>query len=485
MRIIIVILLLFAASFTFGQINFYKQYSEEGYDFGQGILQMEDSSYVITGSSSSFGDYQSQAFLLHVDSLGNVLWSNNYGGMESDWGRRVLYKDGFGFFIAGYTNSIGNGAYDYYLVKTDVNGVEEWETSFGGSGWEKVHDAALTRDSGVIMVGESSSNLTNHKDIYIVRTNKTGDEVWSTTIGNDGDDWATTVKTYQDSTFLVAGSTYVTDSLHTRGFFMQFHEDGTLLWGDTIHFNGNVEINDFILSNDSIRAVGNYFHDGDSSNVMTFSYVITTESFFTLDTLNTGGHLTGEKIASYRDATFPFLVAYNIVSSQNFPIGPDLNVGYYLSGLWYAGAAALINHEGPDIAGQMISTSDGGAALVGYTSTDGMGGGNIFLCKFGVELNFPTILGVTAVNSFVSIEEFSEFEQTIIYPNPANDVFTIETQSNEAMSLVIYDVVGKSILVKAFQGTEVVDVSMLHSGAYLVEIQLGNKLIGTKRLVIQ
>ena len=98
------------------------------------------------------------------------MWSNNYGGPESESGRRVLYKKNFGFFICGFTNSIGSGGFDNYLAKVDELGNLEWEKAYGGEGWEKVHDAALTKDTGVIMVGETSSNFSDNQDIYIVRT---------------------------------------------------------------------------------------------------------------------------------------------------------------------------------------------------------------------------------------------------------------------------------------------------------------------------
>ena len=120
------------------QIEFFKNYTNNGYDFGQGVVQLEDSSYVITGSSSSFQDGAAQAFLLKIDSLGNHVWAHDYGGIETDWGRRVLYKKNVGFFIAGYTNSMGNGGYDAYLIKTDEQGTKLWEKTFGKEGWEKI-----------------------------------------------------------------------------------------------------------------------------------------------------------------------------------------------------------------------------------------------------------------------------------------------------------------------------------------------------------
>ena len=127
-NIIKITFLLFTLSpnFIFGQTNFYKIYTNNGYDIGQGVVQLEDSSYVITGSSSSFKEGASQAFLLKVDSLGKYIWSKDFGGDESEGGRRVLYKKNVGYFIAGYTNSIGKGGYDNYLAKTNEKGDFSW-----------------------------------------------------------------------------------------------------------------------------------------------------------------------------------------------------------------------------------------------------------------------------------------------------------------------------------------------------------------------
>ncbi|MFM8242588.1 MAG: hypothetical protein ACKN86_07265, partial [Crocinitomicaceae bacterium] len=90
MRILIIFLFAVFAFSGFSQISFYKLYSGTGYDKGEGVVQLADSSYTITGSSSSWSG-NSDAFLLHLDSLGNYKWSRNYGGDEADIGRRVLF----------------------------------------------------------------------------------------------------------------------------------------------------------------------------------------------------------------------------------------------------------------------------------------------------------------------------------------------------------------------------------------------------------
>ena len=75
---IIILFLIFAHSVN-AQISFFKTYGENGFDFGHGIIQLADSSYVITGSSSSFQDAPSRAFMLKVDSMGQYIWSRSFG----------------------------------------------------------------------------------------------------------------------------------------------------------------------------------------------------------------------------------------------------------------------------------------------------------------------------------------------------------------------------------------------------------------------
>ena len=99
MRILITITLVVSATISFGQVSsFFKLYSDQGDDSGHGIVELLDSSYAVTGSSSSFiGGVGSQAFLLKIDSTGGFEWSKNYGGPESEVGRRIMHIDNIGY----------------------------------------------------------------------------------------------------------------------------------------------------------------------------------------------------------------------------------------------------------------------------------------------------------------------------------------------------------------------------------------------------
>ena len=130
---LILFFVLTLASFSVkSQIAFFKAYSDNGYDKGEGIVQLQDSSYLVTGSSSSFSS-SSQAFILKVDSLGNRLWSKNFGGIETEKGRRIFHVPNDGIYVVGQTNSYANKFYDAYFFKTDEVGNLLYEKNYVGT----------------------------------------------------------------------------------------------------------------------------------------------------------------------------------------------------------------------------------------------------------------------------------------------------------------------------------------------------------------
>ena len=244
-------------SCTYGQSTFYKVYSGLGYDIGEGVAELPDSSFVVTGSSTSW-EGSSQVYFMKIDSAGTRQWTKHYGGPESDGASRVLFNEDLGLYAIGYTNSIGFGDYNGLVVKTDGNGNEEWQKIYGQpTAWEFLNDAVFAADSSIVMVGESQSLLDGDKDIYIVRITPIGDTLWTKTISNPGPDHATSITVVQDSLFIIGGSFYCEDSLAQKGFVMKMNKEGSILWMDTVgNYSGDYTIEDVSVSTDKINAVG-------------------------------------------------------------------------------------------------------------------------------------------------------------------------------------------------------------------------------------
>ncbi len=477
----IMIVSLLLACTSWGQINFFKLFTNNGADFGHGVVQLEDSSYVITGSSSSFGA-TSQAFLLKIDSMGNYLWSNQYGGTEMEQGRRVLYKDDFGFFICGYTNSMGNGGFDYYLAKVDEDANLEWEKAIGGYGWEKVHDAAMTRDTGTIMVGETSSNPTDNLDMYIVRTDIAGDTLWTRTYGGSGDDYLSSIRQHNDSMYVVGGRKWIADSAMFKGYMAYIKDDGTLMWEDTMGINGSYWINDVEVEDTRFVGIGGTSGGGkDGIDFYFYPVDFGGGALGPLESPNPGDE-NFQHITTYGPAD-DFYIASTNIDQWSYEGGVDVRVSKFLTNMaWQNGFA--IGHPDPDVPGDIIRTSDGGALVVGYTTGVISGGNEVFVAKIGPgNANFPNPQMDLIVDAIVSVEEVIEDVDMAIYPNPASTGISIETSLVDYTDVALRDASGKLVASEKMQLTTSMNVSQLSDGWYILEIS-GDGVKPVRRKVV-
>ena len=121
-------------------------------------------------------------------------WNMTFGGADDDWGTSVQQTFDGGYIFAGYTDSYGAGSCDFWLVKTDANGTEQWNETFGGTEADYGWSVQQTTDGGYIIAGETSSYGAGNGDAYLIKTDASGGKEWEKTFGGSGDDWAGTVQ---------------------------------------------------------------------------------------------------------------------------------------------------------------------------------------------------------------------------------------------------------------------------------------------------
>ena len=479
MRILISFIILCVSLLSYGQNNFFKMYSGYGYDRGEGIVQLEDSSYVITGSSSSWGE-SSQAFLLKIDTVGNYLWSQSYGGPESEAGKRVLYNADLGFYIAGFSNSFGSGDFDAYLVKTDLNGNKLWEKTYGKpSDWERINDAIWTKDSTILMVGEVQATNGAASDILIIHADKNGDTLWTKTFGSIGEDRANTIISVQDSLFMIGGEMFIPDSNLVKGFILKMNTAGDIIWQDTItDLAGKYGVTDLSLGVNVIYAVGfreinpenfdDYAGKFDINGTLIFQYtkqdLVQIESNYFSEVLFLPSQ---NKIAiTYRTFNPGFEGQdYDIVIA-NFD-GFDLG---------WLDQFRTINNEGLDENSQLLATNDGTYVTVGTNSSTGLfentsnGGSHIYVMKVGANNVFPITYNVNTLNQLVEIESLANTIQAKISPNPFNEELTISLSSEIPIQGIIYNALLEEVLKFDIFGETTIETSNLSPGSYFVKL---------------
>ena len=479
MRILISFIILCVSLLSYGQNNFFKMYSGSGYDRGEGIVQLEDSSYVVTGSSSSWGE-SSQAFLLKIDTVGNYLWSQSYGGPESEAGKRVLYNADLGFYIAGFSNSFGSGDFDAYLVKTDLNGNKLWEKTYGKpSNWERINDAIWTKDSTILMVGEVQATNGAASDILIIHADKNGDTLWTKTFGSIGEDRANSIISVQDSLFIIGGEMFIPDSNLVKGFILKMNTAGDIIWQDTItDLAGKYGVTDLSLGVNVIYVVGfreinpenfdDYAGKFDINGTLIFQYtkqdLVQIESNYFSEVLFLPSQ---NKIAiAYRTLNPGFGEQdYDIVIA-NFD-GFDLG---------WLDQFRTINNEGLDENSQLLATNDGTYVTVGTNSSTGLfentsnGGSHIYVMKVGANNVFPITYNVNTLNQLVEIESLGSTIQAKISPNPFNEGITISLSSEIPIQGIIYNALLEQVLQFDIFGETTIETSNLSPGAYFVKL---------------
>ena len=95
-------------------------------NIGYGVQQTNDGNYIFTGTEGSFGS-SGDIYLIKTDANGDTLWAEYAGFGGIDGGKEVIQTNDNGFIVAGISSP--NGFNDACLLKTDENGLVQWNKS--------------------------------------------------------------------------------------------------------------------------------------------------------------------------------------------------------------------------------------------------------------------------------------------------------------------------------------------------------------------
>lgn len=247
-----------------GNFVWAKQFGGSSSDQGLGISVDQSGNSYVTGyfqDGASFGNVtltgQGQAFVLKLDSGGNVLWAVQAGGDSSDVGFGVAVDTLGNSYVTGYfnlsanfegTTLTSNGSGDVFVMKLDSSGSLVWVTQAGGTGFDQSRDIVVDSLGNSYVIGSFSDTATfgniaitsnGFEDAFVMKLTSDGSVVWVRGGGGTGSDQGFGIAVDGLGNSYATGSfdktaTFEDRTLTSRGFLDVFvikvNNEGHVVW---------------------------------------------------------------------------------------------------------------------------------------------------------------------------------------------------------------------------------------------------------------
>lgn len=198
----------------------------------QKMIVASDGTFIVAGSikQNGFGSsYDKDLILFAIDSFANLLWYKYYGGSKDDEGYDVI-EIADGYLIASYSNSnngdVGQnfGENDAWIIKTDWSGDLMWSKVFGGNGYD--YAVSLLSNGNDLFIlstyGSIETGSLGEDDIVLFKINSTGDLLLKKHYGGSNNDRAVKLLQNSSNNLVIAGM-----SSSTNGNISGNHQYGT------------------------------------------------------------------------------------------------------------------------------------------------------------------------------------------------------------------------------------------------------------------
>ncbi|NPA47316.1 MAG: CGP-CTERM sorting domain-containing protein [Thermococci archaeon] len=215
-----------------GNVKWQKTYG--GLDGARSLALAPNGDIIVAGHTESFGAGNSDLWVLRLDSNGNIKWQKTYGGKLDDgaFGVNIALAPNGDIILAGSTDSFGLGrmAYpDVWVLRLDPKGNIKWQKTYGGRLGDSAKAIAIAPNGDVIVAGFTCSFGAGDGDFWVLRLDNKGNVKWQKTYGGNNGDWANAVAIAKNGDIIVAG--------HTESFGVGYDD----VWVLRLDPNGNIK----------------------------------------------------------------------------------------------------------------------------------------------------------------------------------------------------------------------------------------------------
>jgi len=459
--------LLLLSGHVHGQISFQKTYGGSDNDFGLSVQQTTDGGYILFGETASFGQGAWDFYLVKTNNIGDKLWEKTFGREKYDLGLSVKQTNDGGYILCGAFSGLGSDS--LALIKTDPDGNEIWSKQFRGSVVRDVgRFVQQTSDEGYIVVGFNGSS--QEENVLLLKTDSDGNEEWMKTYERIGAQFGNGVRQTEDGGYIVAGQTKHRTLTGSDVYLMRMDAGGDTIWTKSFGTTSAQTSRSICIADDGGFVVLGY----DQSRMQDLYLLKTDLSGNEEWSKNYGGDGQDVGYAVQQTTDGGYILS-----------GAKQNIGNQTSDMYAVKTSSSGEVEWENLypkneisdATSVQQTTDGGYVLIGTTTR---------LTDTGSESDFYLVktdpLGILA-------HGIDPKKGIIISasPNPFTE-FTIlkfENQNHEIYSMKLFDVQGR--LVRKYEqitsGEIRIERENFIPGLYIFRLEKENKLVGTGKLI--
>lgn len=450
-------------------------------------------------------------FLVKHTEEGVPVWANRIGAADYDFVQKIITDADGNVIITGYfygSTQIGPdhytsyGSQDIFIAKYDPEGAFLWSFRAGGPTADYVTGLALDADQNLVIngyfydeisFGDTTLIASSSSDIYLAKFDAGGELLWATTAGGSSSDQSRSASCDPEGNILLSGSFYyditlgdttlstmdpvgvvIARYLPNGQLDRAFQLDGTYLTPE-VYVEAGQEGDFYISGNFSeLLIFGSNTFDAGQFNQDIFiakynascdlqwarhAYSAASDQVMGIDIdLNDNAYLTGHFLDTiyFEQLTLPYTLC---CGSREIFIVKYSAAGDVLWGQQISGIRASV---------QSLALNSQDELLLSGLFTEDVILGNLKLSNFEGFQNYVTCL-FTEIYTYV--DQTFRIPGLQVFPNPTRDKLQILNpgQTNH-VNYLVYSGNGRLIVSGTMNTGEVIDVSFLPIGQYLLRL---------------
>ena len=184
----------------------------DNYDTASHLIQSSDSNTVVL---FKYLNDTSRIALAKLDTLGNVIWQNDYTHHLGSEPRDLIETSDMGFLITGYTYTPNPGdsstnSLRSMIIKIDSNGNEEWEKVLGVTDTSLSYAfSSVELETGGFLVSASSvDRQTNDRKMGVYRVDATGNLIFFKQLSEEPSSFGTFIRKMEGDNYCIVSKIY-------------------------------------------------------------------------------------------------------------------------------------------------------------------------------------------------------------------------------------------------------------------------------------